>query len=307
VPNRIPHNVIAILFSILFLAIACKTKKEIVVAPTVKEIDTKSPAYLLEKMYQSETKFETLNAKFSAELYTGGNNTSFKTSIRIKQDSAIWMSISPALGIEVARVLITKDSVFFMNRINGTYFAGDFSYFSNLLNTEVDYNLLESLLVGNPIDKFSPEDFIVFQEKNQLVLSTHKKRVIKKTLQKQEKAERLERKEKPEKAEKVEAKEINIIAKSAQGDTSIFVQNIWLNADSYKIEEYRYRDINPDKLLHIFYSNFIVINGNYIPQDLKIILSGGQAARLNISYSKITLNGEVSFPYTVPEKYEPIK
>jgi hypothetical protein len=37
------------------------------------------------------------------------------------------------------------------------------------------------------------------------------------------------------------------------------------------------------------------------------MLSGGQAARLGISYSKITLNGEVTFPYTVPEKYEQIK
>jgi hypothetical protein len=298
---------IFLVFTLCFFVFSCKSKKEIVVATTVKEIDTKSPAYLLDKMYQNETRFETLNAKFSADLNTAGNSTSFKTTLRIRKDSAIWMSVSPALGIEVARVLITKDSVFFMNRINGTCFAGDFTYFSNLLNTEVDYQLLESLLVGNPIEKFSPEDFIVFQEKNQLVLSTHRKRLVKKTLQKQERAEKMERKDKPEKAEKIEAKEKNIITKATPADTAAYVQNIWLNADTYKIEEYRYRDVNPDKLLHIFYSNFTSIDGNNIPHDIKLMLSGGQAARLGISYSKITLNGEVTFPYTVPEKYEQIK
>lgn len=291
----------------MLLVFSCKTKKETAIVTTVKEIDTKSPSYLLEKMYQNESRFETMSAKFSADLNTAGNNTSFKTTLRIRKDSAIWMSVSPALGIEVARVLITKDSVFFMNRINGTYFAGDFTYFSNLLNTEVDYPLLEALLVGNAIERFTAEDFMVFQERNQLVLSTHKKRLIKKTLQKQERAEKMERKEKPERAEKLEAKEKNIITKTAPTDTAVYVQNIWLNADTYKIEEYRYRDINPDKLLHIFYSNFNTVEGNSIPHDIKLMLSGGQAARLGISYSKITLNGEVTFPYTVPEKYEQIK
>lgn len=298
---------ITLLFFIAILGYSCKTKKQAVVTTPIKEIDTKSPSYLLEKMYQNETRFENISAKFSAELNTGGNNTAFKTTLRIRKDSAIWMSISPALGIEVARVLITKDSVFFMNRINSTYFAGDFSYFSNLLNTEVDYELLEALLVGNPIEKFTPDDFMVFQEKNQMVLSTHKKRLVKKTLHKQERAEKLEKKDKLEKAERIESKEKNIITKATPADTSIYVQTIWLNADNYKIEEYRYRDVNPDKLLHIFYSNFQNIDNNLIPHELKIILSGRQSAKLNISYSKITLNGEVTFPYTVPEKYEQIK
>lgn len=298
---------ITLLSIVAILGYSCTTKKQTVVTTPIKEIDTKSPAYLLEKMFQNETRFETISAKFAAELNTGGNNTAFKTSLRIRKDSAIWMSISPALGIEVARVLITKDSVFFINRINSTYFAGDFAYFSNLLNTEVDYELLEALLVGNPIEKFSPEDFIVFQEKNQIVLSTHKKRLVKKTLNKQERVEKLEKKDKLEKAERIESKEKNIITKATPADTSAYVQTIWLNADNYKIEEYRYRDINPDKLLHIFYSNFQNVSNHLIPHELKLILSGRQSAKLNISFSKITLNGEVSFPYTVPEKYEPIK
>lgn len=292
---------------LLILVFSCKTKKEINVVTTNNETDTKSPAYLLDKMYKNDTKFETLSAKFSADLYTGSNSTTFKSTLRIRKDSAIWMSISPALGIEVARVLITKDSVYFMNRINSTYFAGDFIYFSNLLNTEVDYNLLEALLIGNAIDKFSPDDFIVFQEKNQLVLSTHKKRVVKKTLQKQERAVKLENKDKIEKADKVEAKEKKIITKTAPTDTSIYVQTIWLNADNFKIEEYRYRDVNPDKLLHIYYSNFNTVDNYSIPHEIKLNLSGGQSAKLTITYSKITLNGEVTFPYTVPEKYEQIK
>ena len=55
---------------------------------------------------------------------------SFQAHIKICKDSLIWISISPALGIEVARVLIEPDTVRFINRIEGTYFTGDFGFLS---------------------------------------------------------------------------------------------------------------------------------------------------------------------------------
>jgi outer membrane lipoprotein-sorting protein len=304
---KISHIKLIFVLSLFFCAASCKTKKEIAVATPIKEIDVKSAAYLLEKMYQNEARFETLSGKFSAEVTADGTTSSFKATLRIRKDSLIWISISPALGIEVARVIITKDSLKYMNRINASYFEGDHSYLSGLLNTEVDYSLFEAIFVGNSIEKFSAEDFRVIQEKNRILLSTHKKRLVKRNIKQQEKIERLEKKEKTEKAEKIEEKEkAGILASTAGKDSASYVQAIWLNENSYKIEEYRYRDVMPDKLLHIYYNNFLQVDSIMLPHEIKITLSGPQNGRVKINFSKIALNTDLSFPYTVPEKYERI-
>ncbi|MBK8414658.1 MAG: DUF4292 domain-containing protein [Bacteroidetes bacterium] len=43
------------------------------------------------------------------------NRIHLNINLRIKTDSLTWISKSPLLGIEVARVMITRDSVKFMD------------------------------------------------------------------------------------------------------------------------------------------------------------------------------------------------
>ena len=66
-------------------------------------------------MYKS---FKSLNVEYSEDK----GKTSLKGQLRIQSDSLIWLTFSPALGIEAARVLLTNDSVKFINRLNKTYF-----------------------------------------------------------------------------------------------------------------------------------------------------------------------------------------
>ncbi|HAR20844.1 MAG TPA: DUF4292 domain-containing protein, partial [Cytophagales bacterium] len=48
----------------------------------------------------------------------GTNQFSSPLTIRIRKDSVIWISVNPALGIEVVRALITKDSIFVIDKIH---------------------------------------------------------------------------------------------------------------------------------------------------------------------------------------------
>ncbi len=43
----------------------------------------------------------------------------------MEKDKAIFLSVAPFLGIEVARVLITPDTVKFINRLQSRFFVGD--------------------------------------------------------------------------------------------------------------------------------------------------------------------------------------
>ncbi len=73
--------------------------------------------------------------------------------IRIRKDSVIWMSLRSGTGIEGVRALITPDSIFVVNRLEKQYHRYSFEQLSKKFNFQFDFDLLQSLLVGDiPLD-----------------------------------------------------------------------------------------------------------------------------------------------------------
>jgi hypothetical protein len=112
-----------------------------------------------------EIDFSYFQTKAKIQYQDDKNNISATANIRIKKDSLIWFSITPALGIEAARGLVTKDSIFLMNRLNKEYVVHDFVSLSQRFNFELDFNLLQAMLLGNmPIEK--TPDALVSRDQN---------------------------------------------------------------------------------------------------------------------------------------------
>ena len=107
--------------------------------------------------------FDYLNTKTRIQYKDGERNVSTSANIRIKKDSIIWMSLSPLLGIEVARAMITQDSLVLLNRLNREYMVYDFDTLSETFQFDIDYHLIQSLILGN-----MP---IAYQERNEIVSS----------------------------------------------------------------------------------------------------------------------------------------
>ena len=101
--------------------------------------------YLFQKLKENELKFGWFSAKFNLDLIIDKKKNSVTGQIRMKKDSCIWITLSPALGIEMARLLITTDSVKFINRINKTYFTGDYNQVNTLLDANIDYDVFQTL------------------------------------------------------------------------------------------------------------------------------------------------------------------
>ena len=79
-------------------------------------------------------------------------------SFRMEKDKTIW--ISAPLG--VAKALITPEKAEYYNRLDSSFFSGDFSYISKLLGIDVGFNELQNLLLGNALYSlnFKSEGFI---------------------------------------------------------------------------------------------------------------------------------------------------
>src|SRR4051812_9820568 len=75
----------------------------------VKPIDAKVYA-LISQLKGNQILFTELAAKLKTKVSSPSLNQSFTTNIRWKKGDRIWMSMS-IIGIEGARVLITRDSI----------------------------------------------------------------------------------------------------------------------------------------------------------------------------------------------------
>lgn len=101
--------------------------------------------------------FNTLSLKGKASLNINGNSNNVNMNIRMKKDEQIWVSITAIAGIEVARVLITPDSIKVRNNFQSVYLKKPFTYIHTYTNKQVSFKMLQSVLSGNTIEAFMVE------------------------------------------------------------------------------------------------------------------------------------------------------
>jgi len=269
------------LFPLVLLGVflfSCKVQEKNNVKVRIK-VKHRSPKFLVKKLKENEFHFNTISAKAGIVYNDGNKTTSFKTHLRIRKDSAIWMSITPLLGIEMARVLITKDSLKFLNRANKEYFIGNFDYLNKLFKAELDYQMLEALLIGNSLD-FDENEKVharVDRKKDLYFLSTEKKRKVTKELKKE--------KEK--------------IKKQAQV--------LWLNPMTFKITEILLSSPETKRSLIGTFSDYREIEAQFIPYKLHFILTSKTSGTIDVNYSKFSIGKSLTFPFKISSKYVEIK
>lgn len=102
----------------------------------------------------AEIDFAYLTAKSKVSFKSKTQDISNASlNIRVRKDSLIWVSISK-VGFEAVRALITRDSVKIMDKLEQQYVVYDFPTLSRQFNFEMNYDLLQALIVGNlPLPK----------------------------------------------------------------------------------------------------------------------------------------------------------
>ena len=96
----------------------------------------------------TNTNFQYLSGRGKVHFKRKDTDQSANFALRVRRDSAIWLSGS-GLGIEGVRALLTPDSVRVINRLQKTYFAGDYAYLSQLLQVPVSYQQVQAILLGD--------------------------------------------------------------------------------------------------------------------------------------------------------------
>lgn len=152
---------IAIVILIALFMVSCKSKAIAVAAsnaPTT-EASNMTSKKIIENYYNNKNQFSTLYIKSSARYADNKQTQNVTAEIRIKKDEQILVSIR-FLGITMAKALITPKSVNYYEKINGSYFEGDFSSLSQWLGTDLDYNKIQNMLLGQAIDDLTKGKYL---------------------------------------------------------------------------------------------------------------------------------------------------
>lgn len=126
-----------IAMALLSLASSCSSRK-----PMVTPAPHADYQWMTAKMtIQVESSDTTSTAQFSPFTLSG--------TLRMRRDSAIWVSASAVMGIESVRALVTQDSVVMVNRLNQTYLLEPLAKVEEKLHTSLTLQEAQSKLLGN--------------------------------------------------------------------------------------------------------------------------------------------------------------
>jgi len=271
--SKIYKGVILVAVFALLLS-SCKSTRPLMKAPLKEE----GPEYLYSKLKENELRFEWLSAKFDASYSQKRNSTDFKGQVRIRKDSMIWVSITPALGIELFRMVITTDSVKYVNRFNKEYFVGDYALVSRFLQIHIDFDILQSLIMGNDFQFYETNSFRASIDQPNYKLSTTGRRKIRKE------------------------------AEDANADPIVLLQNIWLDPESFKIKQIDVKEyLKDNRKLSATYNDFQSMDNQVYPAALRFDITAEEMIKIKINYSKVILNEPMAFPFSIPENYKRIR
>ena len=123
-------------------ALSCKTTKKL--SKPVVEVPDVSDLYLA----YAENKLVFDQVEFSANVeYKGDMSLGFSAIFRIQNGEKIWGSFKK-FGFEAARMMITNDSVFVINRLQSSFIAEDIAELKKMTGVPVEFDDLQQMIMG---------------------------------------------------------------------------------------------------------------------------------------------------------------
>jgi len=243
--------------SIIFL-FACKSSQKI---SGVGVSNTILANEVIHKFQQSQHQYHNASLKAKVE-FTDKKTQSFTANIRMVRDSIIWASLTGTLGVEGARVIVTKDSIHILDKLNKVYYKKPFNFIYQYVPFSLSMNFLQDILIGNnSIDTTIKTDFMV--DKTYVLKQETEKLVTSYAIT-------------PD----------NFVALIVKMQETLDNRQV-----AMKYEDYRPAN-DTDSASKLFSFQRYV--------DFK----SGKKINIDIKFSKVSWNEELSFPFNVGEKYE---
>lgn len=141
-----------------------KTEQNLTIADTSREVTPMNSKDLINLLSQ-DVNYQWLSTRIKAEIGAEGEQQKASIFLVNRKDSLIYINISK-FGIEGARAVITKDSVKYMNRLEMTYYVGDYSIFYKMFGVHLNFDMMQSLILAVDFKNFDTPSELVDKDGN---------------------------------------------------------------------------------------------------------------------------------------------
>lgn len=300
-----------LLILLLFFSFSCKTvhkshpvlittnhKDSLQITPstpsTVEKVKAINIEKLITRITDAELQYKTLEVpKVNITFNSSQNSYSFKGSIRLAHDSVLQISLSK-LGISVAKLELTPDSIFFVNYFEKNYFKGSYSDLNKLTHSELSFPLIQSIITNSlPKAKGSEnKDYHSFHctatDSSEYILSSFKLGKIEKILKNEKRYQRF----------------IN-----RNNDSTLISQTFHINAQNFKIEDVNLKDLNSQQEADITFSKFQNIQeGILFPTMINFkTKSTNSSSNILLEFNRFEIDKAINFNFNIPASYRRIE
>lgn len=133
---------------ILLFSTSCKSLQKTTETTVKKEIIVKKEMSKVAIAHHNVAfSAKTLEAKIDAEYTDADNQQNVNIKLRLEKDKVIWMSAN-YLAIPVAKIMITPTRIQYYEKLNKTYFDGDYTLFKQVFGIDLNFEQIQNLLLG---------------------------------------------------------------------------------------------------------------------------------------------------------------
>ena len=283
------------LFSMIIIAsglmYSCKTTQK-AVAVKLKPL---SAGKILKNINNKSSGFDQLAIKRISCQYSGPKtNASFKASLKLIRDKKILISFSK-LNIPVGRILLTTDSVKYVNYIDRNYFEGNYDFSGKFFNINVDFQDIQSIIFNNFFSYYNDQedadfnDFVSLTDSGLYVLQSINNRKLMKFY------------------DNLKAHKVEKYLKRRNED-ELIIQTVYIDPVNFNILKMIFEDKTDKSRVMFNFGEFTQVAGKDYPGSIDMNFdSMEEKLQLNIRMSGFSTDEEGSYDFKIPERYSPVR
>lgn len=250
---------------LLFVLSGCKSSEKV---GTVASKGAKAHAAFFDAMQEKAFQFETLNARMNAEILLSGQPMHSRVDMKMIKDSILSLSVLPALGIEIFRVVIDRDSVKIIDRMNRRYLAESHTRMKEQTPISFNYNNLQSLFINH----------LFFPGEEQVTSALYPRFLLNQAGS----------------AAEIQARDKSGLTYTfqADGEEKLLSTSIADSSESYALQW--------------LYSDFRIIESQPFPMrmDVNLFQKGKSKGGITLGFSRVETNTPVTIEANIPTKYK---
>ena len=270
---------------------SCRTTRNL----TSEKVRPISTGRLLKQVEQNAFDYDYLTIrKINCRFSDSETNANFRVRLKAVKDDKILVSISK-INIPVGRVLLTPDSVKYVNYIERNYFVDDYTFLSSFLNIDLDFASIQSILSNNAFSYRNDQrnkDFRTFEttvEDGLYLLQSEKERKMAKMRE--------------------EDNELKIERRMKRfDDEALIFQKMYFNPRNFALTMLIIDDITNNRTVRMNFDDFEEVKKHEYPGTIEMsMVSPQETISLNVRMNGFSTEKIDDINLNIPDKYEQIK